>query len=343
MWSLGQEDLPIIIRLLRGRVPAGQETALVARLRNLGGDGQGSVAGFVGATFGFRRNGPDLGFMALSTWQSIEAISRMTAGSPSAPWPSQQPGRDLASTTIELFEVADESLAALNPEAAALGLIWGRVARHAEAAAHEMIRQSAPAVAAAGVRGIHVGRRFVDGQTEILVVASWRDRLALHAFAQQRQGRTIDPAFLELLTDWRFETYDCLAPGGLLPAPGPAVLLADDSGRYVDASPAIEGLLGVPAELVLARTLGDLTPVNLRPAVAGAWSDFLAAGRGEGVFDLLRPDGRIVRVTYRARANCPVAGIHASLLSASDEAGDDRPLADIVADLFPSSAVQSVA
>jgi len=338
------EDRPIIIRLLRGRVPVGQETALVARLRTLGQDGAGPVPGFVGATFGFRRDGPELGFVALSTWQSIDAISRMTAGAPNAPLPSQQPGRQLTNLTIDLFEVTDESLAAINPEAAALGLIWGRVANHAESAAHEMIRRSAPGVTAAGVLGLHVGRRVVDGRSEILAVASWRDRLALHAFAHQRQGETIAPAFLELLTDWRFETYDCLPPGALEPAPaGPAVLLADDSGRYVDASPAVEGLIGVPAELVLGRTLDELTPANLRAATALAWSDFLAAGHGEGVFDLLRPDGEVVRVNYRARANCPVAGIHASILWAAGEAADDRPVAAVVGDLFPSSAVETAA
>ncbi len=99
----------------------------------------------------------------------------------------------------------------------------------------------------------------------------------------------------------------------------------------------------MPAELVLARTLGDLTPPHLRADIGGAWSDFLADGRGDGVFDLLRPDGGIVRVNYRAQTHCPVAGIHASVLWAPGEAGDDRSVAAIVADLFPSSAVHNSA
>ena len=93
------------------------------------------VRGFIGATFGFRRTGPDLGFLALTTWDSIEAVARLTAGSPDRPVPSQLPGREVEQVSIDLFEAADESLAVLDGEAAALGLIWGKVAPHAESAA----------------------------------------------------------------------------------------------------------------------------------------------------------------------------------------------------------------
>ena len=56
----------MIIRLLRGTVPAGQEAALVRRLRGLTMDVP--LDGFHGATFGFRRRGSDLGFMALDAF-----------------------------------------------------------------------------------------------------------------------------------------------------------------------------------------------------------------------------------------------------------------------------------
>ena len=328
----------MIIRLLRGTVPAGQEAALVGRLRALAIDAP--MRGFTGATFGFRRGGPDLGFMALTTWESIDAITQLTAGAPDGPVPSQLPGREVEHVSIDLFEAADESLAVLDADVAALGLIWGKVAAHAESAAHEMIRASAPRIVAAGVRALHVGRRVLDGQSELLVVASWRDRLALHAFAQHRAQGAIDPEFLKLLTDWRFETYDCLAPGALKLAPaGPAVLLADDTGRYVDASPAIEALLGVPAELVIGRTLADFTPPAHGGAAEAAWRAFLEAGSGQGTFALLRPDGRVVTVAYRALANCPASGSHASVLSLPGDGETERPVASIVADLFPSVVV----
>ena len=217
-------------------------------------------------------------------------------------------------------------------------MITASVAPHAEAAAHDMIRAVGPEVGAAGVAGLHVGRRVLAGRTELLVVASWRDRLALHAFAQKRATGTLDPAFLRLLTDWRFETYDCLGPGATaLPSAAPAVLLADDQARYVDASPGIEALLGVPAELVLRQTLADIIPADARADVARQWAAFLATGQASGEIEIMRPDGRLARVAFRAQADCPRPGIHASVLAPLDAPPDPRSVAEIVAAVFPDS------
>ena len=257
----------MIIRLLRGMVPIGQEAHLVERLRRLDLD-KAPPAGFVGVTLGVRRTGDSLGFLALSTWTSIEAIAAATSGLPDQALPSQPAGRALESVAIDLFEVPEGPPLPVGVDrGGALGIVWARVAPHAEAAAHEMIRAVGPEVGAAGVAGIHVGRRVVDDQTELVVVASWRDRLALHEFAQHRARGTLDPAFLELMTEWRFETYDCVVAGTVsVPPAGPAVLLADDQARYIDASPGIETLIGLPAELVLRQSLADLRrPPSGRP------------------------------------------------------------------------------
>lgn len=296
--------------------------------------------GFAGVTLGVRRTSDSLGFVALSTWTSIEAISAATAGPPDRALLGQPAGRALEGVAIDLFEVpAGPPLPAGVDYGGALGIVWAKVAPHAEAAAHEMIRAVGPEVGAAGVAGIHVGRRVVEGHTELLVVASWRDRLALHAFAQHRARGTLDPAFLELMTEWRFETYDCVVPGGgSVPLAGPAVLLADDDARYIDASAGIETLLGVPAELVLRRTLADLTPPLERPATVERWAAFLAAGEATGTFDVLRPDGGIQPVAFRAVTNCPRPGIHASVLSRLDDPPDPRSVREIVAEAFPEAA-----
>lgn len=327
----------IIIRLLRGRVPKGQEGRLVERLRGL--DETGSRVGFAGATFGFRRSGDELGFLALSTWELFEAISQATAGPPDGTIASQPAGETLDAVTIDLFEAADgPPLPVRELAGGALGMITASVAPHAEAAAHEMIRNVGPEVGAAGVAGLHIGRRVLAGRTELLVVASWRDRLALHVFAQNRASGTLDPAFLRLLTDWRFETYDCLGPGATaLPAAGPAVLLADDDARYVDASPSIEAIIGVPAELVVRQTLADLTPPGHRADAAAQWAAFLADGRASGEFDLVRADGGLVRVQFRALADCPRAGIHASVIGPVGQPPDPRSVAEIVASVFPDA------
>lgn len=321
----------------------GQEAHLVERLRRLDLS-KTPPAGFVGVTLGVRRTGDGLGFVALSTWTSIEAIAAATSGAPDQALPSQPAGRALEGVAIDLFEVPEgPPLPTGVDRGGALGIVWARVAPHAEAAAHEMIRAVGPEVGAAGVAGIHVGRRVVDDQTELVVVASWRDRLALHEFAQHRARGTLDPAFLELMTEWRFETYDCVVPGAVsVPPAGPAVLLADDQARYIDASPGIETLIGAPAELILRRTLADLTPPADRPAAAERWAEFLAAGQAQGTFEILRPDGGIQPVAFRALADCPRPGIHASVLTRLDDPADPRTVREIVAQAF-SDAVMAAA
>jgi len=330
----------VIIRLLRGMVPIGKEAHLVERLRRLDLD-KAPPAGFVGVTLGVRRTGDSLGFLALSTWTSIEAIAAATSGLPDQALPSQPAGRALESVAIDLFEVPEGPPLPVGVDrGGALGIVWARVAPHAEAAAHEMIRAVGPEVGAAGVAGIHVGRRVVDDQTELVVVASWRDRLALHEFAQHRARGTLDPAFLELMTEWRFETYDCVVAGTVsVPPAGPAVLLADDQARYIDASPGIETLIGLPAELVLRQSLADLTPPAERPATTQRWAEFLAAGEAQGTFDILRPDGAIQPVAFRALADCPRPGIHASVLTRPDDPPDPRDVRDVVAEAFPETVM----
>ncbi|MGH2463875.1 MAG: hypothetical protein ACRDGI_00290 [Candidatus Limnocylindrales bacterium] len=326
----------MIIRLLRGQVPAGQESNLVDRLRALSPE-HSKRPGFVGATFGFRRTGDSLGFLALSLWESVEAISAATAGSPDTTLPSQPAGDSLEAVEIDLFEVADGGPFPLDAVAGgALGIVWARVAPHAEAAAHDMIRAVVPEVGAAGVAGLHVGRRVIKDHTELLVVASWRDRVALHDFAQGRASGTLDPAFLRLMTQWRFETYDCLAAGSSsVPARGPAVLLADGHGHFVDASVGVEALLGLPAELVLRQTLADLSAPERRADAEDLWTASPTDGEATGTLEVRRADGTRLAVRVRAAADCPRPGIHASVLSPVDAAPDPRSIGELVAAAFP--------
>ena len=326
----------MIIRLLRGRIPDGQHAALVARLRELALERE-RPAGMLGAYVGFRRDADDLHFVALSTWASIDAITLRTGGDPTLP--IFDDGSLVAELSVELYETADEPPAGWDTATpvvgTALGLMWGRVERHAEATAHEMIRAIAPEVRAAGVTALHVGRRLLGDQVEVLAIAIWRDRLSLHRFGKTRTTGTLDPAFLKLLTEWRFETYDAIDLAVLaIPASGPAILLADDEGRYVDASSGVEALLGMPAELILGRTIADLTPGEDSSGIPSAWRAFRQAGQAEGEWVLRRIDGQSVRVGFRAQANCPAPGVHASVLTRLDAARDLRSVTAIVEDAF---------
>jgi PAS domain-containing protein len=324
----------MIIRLLRARVPDGRELAFLERLRGIVETGQ-RPDGLVSASFGFRRDGGELHFLALTTWESIDAIAEASGGGPASPIVKDDV--IVPEISIDLFEAAADSTWPGVMSGTTLGLIRGRVARHAEVAAHQMIRATAPEVARAGVTALSVGRRIDEGEVELLVAAMWRDRLSLHRFGKGRISGTVDPAFVSLLTDWRFETYDVLDPATLLlPPAGPAILLADDQGRYVDASPGIEALLGLPAELILRQTIADLSAPDHRADFSGPWQAFLETGSAAGRWTLQRADGTPVVLAFRAQANCPTPGVHASVLTRlEDEPAAERPIAELVAEAFP--------
>jgi hypothetical protein len=64
------------------------------------------------------------------------------------------------------------------------------------------------------------------------------------------------------------------------------------------------------------------------------WRSFMENGRLDGEIVLLRPDGRRIPVRFRARANHPEPGLHASVLERPDESPDGRPVEEIVAAAF---------
>jgi PAS domain-containing protein len=255
--------------------------------------------------------------------------------------PGQPPQPSLSGFSIDLYEAADDEHAS-PAEARTLGLIWARVIPHAEATAHSMIRATEARINAAGVTSLHVGRRVVGNQEELLVVAGWRDRLALHAFAKGRSpSGPIDPSFLALLSEWHFSTYDCLAPGAAgLPEPGAAVLLTDTAGAIVDASPAIEDLLGVPGELVLGRPLLSLRPHQESAADSPAWSAALSR-ETETALRLEAGDGRVVTLRARSANECPRPGFRAMVLSRPDAGSDRRSVAEVVEEAFGEPAEKS--
>ena len=201
-----------------------------------------------------------------------------------------------------------------------------------------MIRNVTDEVTAAGVMALHVGRRVLHGRTDLVVLAVWRDRASLHRYAQRREGPGINPEFAGRLTDLQFSTYDCLSAERLaLPHEGPAILLADDDRHFIDASPGFELVLGVPGELVLRRAVDDLTIPAMREHVPGTWARFLEEGTLKGTFELLRPDGSTLPVTFRAAANVIGPGIHAFAFDIPGRERDERPVAEIVEATFASA------
>jgi len=329
----------MILRLFRATVRPGAEAAMLRRLRT---DAMPEISTFEGMrafTSGFRHDAGRTEHLALSTWTDLAAIETR-AGSLERSVVSTRLDDIIENAHVDHYElVAPQDEAVVTLDGPVVGVVRALVAPDADASVIETVRRSRAELERAGVLALHVGRRVHGHQTELAILAVWRDRASLHRFARQRDGALIRPAFLEQTTSWSFETYDCLSPDRLMiPAAGPAVLLADDEGRYVDASPGVEAVLGVPGELFLRRSVAELTAPSLRDRVGTAWATFLGERRQSGVYDLRLPDGREVRVHFRAAADVPEPGLHASVLSRPEDPPDDRAIEDLVAMAFAAPA-----
>ncbi len=325
----------MILRLFRATLRPGAEPEVLRRLRADTLPEIRAMSGLHAFTSGFRHEAGRTQHLALSTWSDLAAIEAH-AGSLErsvVSTPSHDIFEDVSVDHYELVEPEDAEVVTL--EGPVIGVVRAHVAPNSDASAIDAVRESREEVTAAGVLALHIGRRVHGYQTELAILAVWRDRQSLRRFASRRSGALIRPAFLDQLTDWAFETWDCISADRLgIPPAGPAVLVADDSGRYVDASPGVENLLGVPGELVLGRTVADLSGPELRDAFPASWASFLQQRRQEGRYTLTLPGGGCVDVRFRAAANVPEPGLHASVLDRPDEPEDPRPVAEVVAEAF---------
>jgi PAS domain S-box-containing protein len=82
-----------------------------------------------------------------------------------------------------------------------------------------------------------------------------------------------------------------------------AMLIADDSGRTVDANPAACALTLRSRDALLGQRLGDLLSADDGPLTDDAWRDFLRSGKMTSELLLRRSDGTKVTVDFRATAN----------------------------------------
>jgi PAS domain S-box-containing protein len=80
-----------------------------------------------------------------------------------------------------------------------------------------------------------------------------------------------------------------------------AMLVVDDRRRIQHVNRTGCHLLGAPAEEIVGRELGDLTPPESHALLDRLWEQFERRGVQEGPYEVLRPDGSRVLVEYRAR------------------------------------------
>jgi PAS domain S-box-containing protein len=83
------------------------------------------------------------------------------------------------------------------------------------------------------------------------------------------------------------------------------VFVADEEMRLVAANAFACELLGYSREELLRLKVTDIAPF---PETPGRFAAFVAKGRQEGTFRVVRKDGTIVKIAYRA-AETRVAGL----------------------------------
>ena len=93
-----------------------------------------------------------------------------------------------------------------------------------------------------------------------------------------------------------------------------AVLLADNTGRYIGANAAAAELTGFSRRELLTLSVFDITPPPDEKDIALLWRAFLRTGRQEGDIVIHRRDGSQVTGRYMAVTNV-IPGVHASVMA----------------------------
>ena len=93
-----------------------------------------------------------------------------------------------------------------------------------------------------------------------------------------------------------------------------AVLMADNTGRYIGANAAATELTGYSRRELLESSVYDITPPLEEKDVALLWRAFLRTGRQEGDIVIRRRDGTQIAGRYSATTNV-IPGVHVSVLA----------------------------
>ena len=82
-----------------------------------------------------------------------------------------------------------------------------------------------------------------------------------------------------------------------------AILIVDNSRRYVDANPAACELLGVDQSQIAKFRIDDFASPEQRAEIEAEWESFLRNGKQRGEYQLLRLDGTVRHVEFSATTN----------------------------------------
>lgn len=308
----------MILRILRSQIISRATGGLVETIRNEAIRDALRIPGLVSFQPAIRETPAGVELVIVSTWTDFDSILNA--------------GRDLA-TPISLpavaamvrdgradhYELVIGGARGIPIQDARLRVLSGRLQPNLEASYFAQVRErTAPLLDDGRLLSLHLGRRVASRCDDVVAVAVW----ANDDPAQVRSGDPTVPRHwggLRALYDGepQVEQFDGLGLADAADA-APAILLADDDGRYLHATPESARLTGRSIARLLTMRVEDLAAAALRPRVSAMWQRFLADGSMEGAFAFAQPDGRVVPIQFAARANMPWPGCHASVLSRPD-------------------------
>jgi PAS domain-containing protein len=317
----------MILRVLRARVIAGEEARLARFVRDEAVAGALKMRGLLSFQPAVRESRAGTELVIVSTWTGFEDLA--AAGRDlDAPILLPGAGEMLADSHAEHYELVLGEARAMPLREAKLRLTRIPIKPNVEASYYEAVRHWADRLLdQSGMVAFSLGRRVVGRQDEIVAAQIWQDEAALieavgSDLARPMGGRELSGYWA---ADPAIEHFDALT--AVDPRPdAPAILLADDSRRYVHATPAAARLSGRPLARLLTMRVEDVGRPSERDAVPAAWDQLMVEGSMRGPYTLARPDGSEVEVRFASKANAPWPGSHAALLvpsEGSDEVDED--------------------
>jgi hypothetical protein len=258
----------LILRVLRARVIPGEEARLARFVREEAVASALNIPGLLSFQPAVRDTRVCTELVIVSTWTGFEALAA-AASDLDGPILLPHAAEMLAEGHAEHYELVLGEARAMPLREAKLRLARLPIRPNVEASYYEAVRQWADRLLDdAGMVAFTLGRRVVGRQDEIVAVQVFQDEAALRDAAGPKIERPMGTA--ELSQYWAaepmIEHFDALT--AVDPRPdAPAILLADDSRRYVHATPAAARLSGRPLARLLTMRVEDVSRPSEREHV----------------------------------------------------------------------------
>ena len=324
------EEPALILRLLRGQAKVSERVQLLDFVREHAIADALRLPGLVSFQPAVVERGGVLEVVVVSAWQGFDHLTAVNQRV-TAPMPLSTADGLVTDARIDHYELALGAARMLPLNGARLRVAHAQLKPNSDALFFDRVRKATERMLnTAGLVAFMVGRRVEEDGDHIAAVTLWNSEdsvRTLSAASGREPLAGLDVADL-LVADPVATHYDALI--AVEPEDdAPAILVTDDTGSYIHATPAASRLTGWPIARLLTMHVADVAASGVRPAVPGMWEQFIAEGTRAGQFDLKRSDESIVTVNFTARTNTPWPGSHVSILTDCDS----EPITDMEAAL----------